>query len=84
MRGYKRVAVKVVDVYGNEAVIEVATAPGQVVPIRPGREILQARRSDPNTGREYVVRVVVDTAGKSDTVVTAYRSSKLKKYWRTE
>lgn len=66
------------------AVVEVATAPGQVVLKWPGREIRQSRRVDPGTGREYVVRVVVDTAGESDTVVTVYRSSKLDKYWRIE
>jgi hypothetical protein len=66
------------------AVIQVATAPAQVVPMWPGREIRQARCGDPKTGREYVVRVVVDTGGESDTVVTVYRSSKLDKYWRTE
>lgn len=65
------------------AVMEIATAPEQVMPVRPGREIRQARRRDPRSGREHVVRVIVDTSGETDTVVTVYRSSKLDKYWRT-
>ncbi|HWQ37428.1 DUF4258 domain-containing protein [Nitrospira calida] len=64
-------------------VIEIATVPEQVMAVRPGREIRQARRGDPKSGREYVVRVVVDTGAETDTVVTVYRSSKLDKYWRT-
>lgn len=63
-------------------ILAVATAPGQILSVRPGREIRQARRADPATGREYIVRVVVDTDGPTDAVVTVYRSSKLDKYWR--
>ncbi|MDR7420374.1 MAG: hypothetical protein QN178_15845 [Armatimonadota bacterium] len=64
-------------------VIEIATVPEQVVPVRPGREVRQARRGDPKSGREHVVRVVVDTGAEADIVVPVYRSSKLDKYWRT-
>ena len=64
-------------------VLEVAAAPEQVVPVRPGREIRQSRREDPVLGKRYLVRVVVDTRTDVDRVITVYRSSKLDKYWRT-
>jgi hypothetical protein len=63
-------------------VLEVAAAPEQVLPVRPGREIRQSRRDDPARGRQFVVRVVVETGAEADTVVTVYRSSKVDKYWR--
>lgn len=64
-------------------VLEVAAAPEQVVPVRPGREIRQSRREDPIVGKQYLVRTVIDTGPDVDTVITVYRTSKLDKYWRT-
>lgn len=63
-------------------VFEVAAAPEQVAPVRPGREIRQSRREDPALGKRYLVRVVIDTETEVDRVITVYRSSKLDKYWR--
>jgi len=68
----------------DEAVVlEIARTPEQVIPVRPGREIRQSRRTLPPHGKEYVIRVVVDTGPHRVTVVTVYRSSKIEKYWRT-
>lgn len=64
-------------------VLEVARSPEQVIPVRPGREARQSRVTLPPEDREYVVRVFVDTGPGGETVVTAYRSSKIDKYWRT-
>jgi len=61
----------------------VAEAPEQVVPVREGREVRQSRVSFPPTGDVYLVRVFVDVSPGLDTVVTAYRTSKTDKYWRT-
>jgi len=63
--------------------LEVARAPEQVVALRAGREVRQARRDDAGTGRSYLIRVVVDTGGESDVVITVYRTSKIEKYWST-
>jgi hypothetical protein len=63
-------------------VLDVAAAPEQVVPVRPGHEIRQSRWEDPALGKRYLVRVVVDTTAEVDRVITVYRSSKLDKYWR--
>ncbi len=62
-----------------EAVLE---APEQVVPAGPGREIHQSRMEF-DDGRDYLLRVIVDTRPNPPVVVTAYRTSRLVKYWRT-
>jgi len=67
---------------GEATVSEVAAAPEQVIPVRPGREIRQSHWEDPALEKRYLVRVVVDTRADVDRVVTVYRSSKIDKYWR--
>jgi hypothetical protein len=63
-------------------VLEVATTPEQRVPVREGREIRQSRVTDPASGKLQLLRVVVDRGKDSDMMVTAYRTSKVRKYWR--
>jgi uncharacterized protein DUF4258 len=63
-------------------ILTVARSPEQVFPVRPGREIRQSRVTLPPEGREYLVRVVIDSAPGEETVVTVYRTSKIEKYWR--
>jgi len=50
--------------------------------VRPGRDVLQSRVE--MLGRTYLVRVFVDTEREPPDVVTAYRTSKIDKYWRHE
>lgn len=61
---------------------QVASSPDQIISVRPGREIRQSLLTLPPEGRTYVIRVFVDTADEGNIVVTAYRSSKIGKYWR--
>jgi hypothetical protein len=61
----------------------VAEAPEQVEQVRTGREVRQSRVPFPPDGRVYLVRVFVDLTPESETIVTAYRTSKIAKYWRT-
>ena len=67
----------------EETVLGVARAPEQRVSVRPGREIRQSRITLPAGGKLYLVRVVVDTGTQTETVVTAYRTSRIDKYWST-
>jgi len=67
----------------DAAALGVAAAPEQVVPVRSGREIRQARNEEPGSRRQHLVRVVVDLGPDVDTVITVYRTSKTAKYWRT-
>jgi hypothetical protein len=39
---------------------------------------------DVTSGKLQLIRVVVDQGRDGDTVVTVYRTSKVRKYWRDE
>jgi hypothetical protein len=56
--------------------------PGQRFDVRPGRVILQSRHLEGSA--EYLLRVFVDVDRTPAEVVTAYRTSKIAKYWRDE
>ncbi|MDQ7030710.1 MAG: DUF4258 domain-containing protein [Ardenticatenia bacterium] len=65
----------------EESEIEkVLSAPEQAERARPGRVIYQSRFEQ--QGRVYLLRVVVDVDREPAEVVTVYRTSKVKKYWR--
>ena len=59
----------------------VLTAPEQRIELRPGRVVLQSRMADAS-GRTFLLRAVVDIERRPAEVVTAYRTSKVVKYWR--
>ena len=60
----------------------VLAAPEQRWPLRSGRDMLQSRRALGHPPKTFLLRVVVDTDRRPCEVVTAYRTSKLDKYWR--
>lgn len=59
---------------------EVLAAPERRNPFRPGRDVLESRLE--LGGKRYLVRVFVDVDRSPAEVVTAYRTSKIAKYWR--
>ena len=61
---------------------EVLRNPGQRLDLRPGRVVLQSKTQE--GGIEYVLRVFVDIDRSPAEVVTAYRTSKVAKYWRDQ
>jgi hypothetical protein len=61
---------------------QVVAAPEQREAVRPGRDVLQSRIE--LEGRTYLVRVFVDVDRSPAEVVTAYRTSKTEKDWRSE
>ena len=65
-------------------VLEVATTPEQRIEVSAQREIRQSRVMDPASGKLHLIRVVVDRGDDGDTVVTVYRTSKVRKYWREQ
>jgi uncharacterized protein DUF4258 len=65
----------------RDAIHRVVTAPEQRADARPGRVILQSRLED-DAGKVYLLRVVVDVDRHPAEVVTAYRTSRVSKYWR--
>ena len=58
----------------------VLNQPEQVVSEKSGRSAYQSR-IDFGDGTFYLVRVIVDTGSDPPLVVTAYRTSKIDKYW---
>ncbi len=69
---------------GEEIVRRVLGAPEQRLHVRRGRDVLQSRLTLQPEGKTYLIRVFVDVDREPVTVVTAYRTSKLDKYWRQE
>ena len=68
-RGFKR-----------ETIDQVLENPEQRFDVRPGRVVLQSRIQE--SGREFLIRVFVDVDRRPAEVVTAYRTTKIAKYWR--
>jgi hypothetical protein len=67
----------------SEAVItQVLCAPEQIEMIRPGRVVCQSRVEFGEPPQPYLVRIFVDIDRQPPEVVTAYRTSKVDKYWR--
>jgi len=64
----------------EEVIRAVLTRPEQRLEVREGRVVLQSRV--PMGEREFLVRVFVDVERNPPEVVTAYRTSKVAKYWR--
>lgn len=68
----------------EETVRQVALHPEQVVSSASGREVRQSRVEDPELGRTMLLRVVAEVRAGALFVVTAYRTSKVEKYWQAE
>jgi hypothetical protein len=67
----------------DEAMVrQVLADPEQRIVVRPGREVVHSRIEP--AGRRYLVRVFVDVDRSPAEVVTAYRTSKIDKYWRRQ
>ena len=67
----------------DEAVVRrVLIAPEQRESVRPGRDVLQSRIELDK--KAYLIRVFVDVDRQPAEVVTAYRTSRIDKYWRSE
>jgi hypothetical protein len=66
----------------TDAIDGILKTPEQRLEVRHGRVVLQSRFQE--FGSEYLLRVFVDIDRKSAEVVTAYKTSKVLKYWREE
>jgi hypothetical protein len=67
---------------GSQDIDSVLGNPEQRFALRPGRVVLQSRYRE--AGAEYLLRVFVDIDRRPAEVVTAYRTSKIAKYWRNQ
>ena len=66
----------------EEAIDGILKNPEQRLEVRSGRVVVQSRVQE--FGSEYLVRIFVDIDRVPAEVVTAYRTSKVVKYWRDE
>ena len=63
----------------EDQIRKVLASPGQRLEVREGRDVLQKKFSE--NGQDYLIRVFVDVDRTPPEVVTAYRTSKVSKYW---
>lgn len=66
----------------EELIRRVIEHPEQHWEIRKGRFVYQTRVKMDIPEKDYLVRVFLDTDREPPEVVTAYRTSKIEKYWR--
>jgi len=66
----------------EDLIRKVLEAPEQRLDLRPGRVVLQSQMTFGSPGETYLVRVFVDVERRPTAVVTAYRTSKVAKYWK--
>ena len=62
-----------------ELVEQILIQPEQRVPVHKGREVFQSRIRVATI--QYLYRIIVDVDRKPMEIVTAYRTSKIEKYW---
>lgn len=65
-------------------IARVLSEPEQTEPVRKGRFVYQSRFERGDPPRTYLLRVFVDVDQDPPCVVTAYWTSKVKKYWREQ
>jgi len=65
----------------RELLETVLREPQQIVPERMGRSAYQSQL-DFGTGKIHLLRAIVDDRCDPPLVVTAYKTSKISKYWR--
>jgi hypothetical protein len=61
----------------------VVEKPGQSWQVREGRMVYQSLFEE-STEKAFLVRVFVDVWRKPPEIVTAYKTSKVEKYWRSD
>ncbi len=60
------------------------STPEQTATVREGREVYQTRIESGEPPQTFLLRVLVDVDRDPPEVVTAYRTSKIHKYWRVD
>ena len=58
--------------------------PEQIVLSGGKRRVCQSRDRDKTSGKPLLVRVVVEEQGRFQVIISAYRTSKIDKYWKEE
>jgi len=67
----------------RKLVEDIATDPDQLLN-EGNRQVAQRRYTDATRSREYLVRVIYEEVGDDKLIITAYQTSKVEKYWRSD
>ncbi len=65
-------------------IISVINQPQQIIPSKKGRIILQSKYYDRRERKEMLLRVIGKENPERFIFITAYKTSKIEKYWRKE
>ena len=65
----------------EQTVRQVAQNPQQVINLDAGRKVCQSKYLDTAEGKEMLLRVICEERAESLFVLTAYRTSRIDKYW---
>jgi hypothetical protein len=65
----------------EEMIIDVVLGPEQVMELQKGRRIYQSKYLDWHMKKEMLLRVVCEERNNLLLIITAYRTSKIDKYW---
>jgi hypothetical protein len=68
----------------EDVVLAIASSPEQTISQGGGREVRQSRIEVRGEDQPYLLRVFVETVEEESVVLSAYRTSKMGKYWRLE
>jgi hypothetical protein len=66
----------------EDTIYAILSTPEQGFELRPGRMVFQSKTSFGQPAKTFLIRVFVDIDRTPAEVVTAYRTSKIGKYWR--
>jgi len=65
-------------------IVAVINRPQQVIPSKKGRIIFQSKYFDNMEQKEMLLRVIGNESSEGFIVITAYKTSKIEKYWGKE
>jgi hypothetical protein len=65
----------------EELIINTVVGPEQVIELQKGRRIYQSKYLDWHMRKEMLLRVVCEERNNLLFIITAYRTSKIDKYW---
>ncbi|MEW5867863.1 MAG: DUF4258 domain-containing protein [Chloroflexota bacterium] len=68
----------------EQEIARILATPEQILNVRLGRVVYQARTESSEPPKTYLIRVFLDVDRNPPEVVTVYRTSKLEKYWSDE
>lgn len=68
----------------EQEIARILATPEQILNVRLGRVVYQARTESGEPPKTYLIRVFLDVDRDPPEVVTVYRTSKLEKYWSDE